>query len=60
MFPIVWLVGMVEVVSWVLMHVYTCTRNCTKTSNVALSVNFCGSAHCSGCVVNGSIAKAVF
>ena len=36
----------------------TCTCTCTRTSNVALSVNVCGSAHCSGCMVNGSIAKA--
>ena len=38
----------------------TCTYTCTRTSNVALSFNVCGSAHCCGCMVNGSIAKAAF
>ena len=40
--------------------VEACTCTCTRTSNVGLSVDVCGSAHCSGCVVNGSNAKAAF
>ena len=42
-FLIVWLVGMVGVKLSV-----ACTCTCTRTSNVALSINVCGSAHCSG------------
>ena len=34
--------------------------NACACTNVVLHVGVCGSAHCCGCVVNGSIAKAAF
>ena len=60
MFPIVCLVGVM--VSWVLMHVHVHVHvyTCTQILNVALKINVCGSAHCCGCMVNGSIAKTAF
>ena len=42
------------------LSVDTCTCTGTCTSDVALSVDVCGSAHFCGCVVNGSNAKAAF
>ena len=38
----------------------SCICACMRIVNVALSVAVCGSAHCCGCTVNHSIAKAAF
>ena len=52
MFLIVWFVEIVGVASLVMTHVHELVQE--------FNVDVCGSAHCCGCIINGSIAKTAF